>query len=122
MRLKGKGYARTRTLEPFSHCYGNVRNSLITFERPDVVLPVDPGEDGGLRVLLPEVSAEGADGDQVEALPGRALHLAEGARLGVGPEAPLFVEGVASCDTEDAKKNPATFYISQNLKLARRNV
>ena len=62
-----------------------------------VVLPVNPGEDGGLVVLLPEVAAEGADGDQVEALPGRALHLAEGARLGVGPEAPLFVEGVASC-------------------------
>ena len=50
-------------------------------------------------MLLPEVPAEGADGDQVEALPRRALHLAEGARLGVGAEAPLLVGGVATCGT-----------------------
>ena len=49
-------------------------------------------------MLLPEVAAEGADSDQVEALPGRTLHLAEGARLGVGPEAPLLVGGVALCE------------------------
>ena len=67
----------------------------IEFERPDVVLPVDPGEDGGLCVLLPEVSAESTDGDQVEALPRRALHLAEGARLGVGAQATLLVRRVA---------------------------
>ena len=69
--------------------------------KPDtlvLVLPVNPGEDGGLVVLLPEVAAEGADGDQVEALPGRALHLAEGARLGVGAEAPLLVREVAPCE------------------------
>ena len=46
-------------------------------------------------MLLPEVSAEGADGDQVEALPRRALHLAEGARLGVGAQATLLVRRVA---------------------------
>ena len=49
-------------------------------------------------MLLPEVSADGADGDQVQALSGGALHLAEGARLGVGPEAPLLVGGIASCE------------------------
>ena len=52
-------------------------------------------------MLLPEVAAEGADGDQVEALPGRTLHLAEGARLGVGAEAPLLVGGIASCEGEN---------------------
>ena len=51
-------------------------------------------------MLLPEVPAEGADRHQVQALPGRTLHLAEGARLGVGAEAPLLVGGVAPCRVE----------------------
>ena len=51
-------------------------------------------------MLLPEVPAEGADRHKVQALPGRTLHLAEGARLGVGAEAPLLVGGVATCRVE----------------------
>ena len=69
-------------------------DSTTLFKFP-LVLPFNPGEDRRPVVLLPEVPAERADGDQVEALPRRALHLAEDARLGVRAQAPLLLGRVA---------------------------
>ena len=60
-------------------------------------LPFYPREDRRPVVLLPEVLAQVVHGHHLQALPRRALHLAEDALRGVGTIARMTIRGVATC-------------------------